>query len=162
MVTSCERWCVRVWECVYLHAHFSVSWRSVWVLKAIWLSDMNLHFPFLLLINVFQPDVLCGYTNSTAADSRLHSSRFNTHFIDVLVLIQTRIASMNLDWRLSKPQPQTLEISFYLKYEKKKSNQSRRKCYWHHKRIFNMQKQPRRPVQHSSGHNIIITWWWLL
>lgn len=117
--------CVRVWECVYLHAHFSVSWRSVWVLKAIWLSDMNLHFPFLLLINVFQPDVLCGYTNSAAADSRLHSNRFNTHFIDVLVLIQTGIASMKLDWMLSKPQPQTLETSFYLKYapEKNQTNQ---------------------------------------
>lgn len=85
--------CVCGRECVYLHAHFSVSWRSVWVLKAIWLSDMNLHFPFLLLINVFQPDVLCGYTYSTAGCSRLHSNIFNTHFIDVSVLVQARIAN---------------------------------------------------------------------
>lgn len=85
--------CVCGRESVYLHAHFSVSWRSVWVLKAIWLSDMNLHFPFLLLINVFQPDVLCGYTYSTAGCSRLHSNIFNMHFIDVSVFIQARIAS---------------------------------------------------------------------
>lgn len=99
------------------------------MLKAIWLSDMNLHFPFLLLINVFQPDVLCGYTHSAAGCSRLHSNIFNTHFIDVSVLTQARITStsINLDWMLSKPQPQALEISFDLKYGPRNSNQSRRK-----------------------------------
>lgn len=79
---------VNVCECVFLHAHFSVSWRSVWVLKAIWLADMNLHFPFLLLRNVLQADVLCSC-------SRLHSNIFNSDFIDVLECIQG-ITSMNL------------------------------------------------------------------
>lgn len=82
--------CVCGYECVFLHAHFSVSWRSVWVLKAIWLSDMDLHFPFLFLINVLQADVLCS-----CSCSRLHSNIFNADFIDVIEFIQARIASMN-------------------------------------------------------------------
>lgn len=83
--------CVCGRECVFLHAHYSVSWRSVWVLKAIWLSDMNLHFPFLLLINVLQADVLCS-----CSCSRLHSKIVNADFIDVLDFLQARITNLNL------------------------------------------------------------------
>lgn len=83
--------CVCGCECVFLHARFSLSWRSVWVLKAIWLSDMNLHFPFLLLLNVLQADVLCS-----CSWSWLHSNIFTADFIDVLEFIQARITSMTL------------------------------------------------------------------
>lgn len=82
--------CVCGCGCVFLRALCSLSWRSDWVLKAIWLSDMNLHFPFLLLINVLQAHVLRSYSCS-----RLHSNIFNADFIDVLEFIQARITSMN-------------------------------------------------------------------
>lgn len=71
--------CVCGRECVFLHAHYSVSWRSVWVLKAIWLSDMNLHFPFLLLYKC--PSGWCSLQLQLLKAAFQHSScRFYRYF----------------------------------------------------------------------------------
>lgn len=61
------------------------------MLKAIWLSDMNLHFPFLLLINVLRADVLCS-----CSCSRLHSNIVHADFIDISEFVQVRITNLNL------------------------------------------------------------------